>query len=70
MVTSRDAFFRTLGGFIRFKRLKLCFKRIIANYNFFEIIKVINYCHKSQVLHKFIKRLVFIKLHFIKFKII
>ena len=36
---------RTLGGligFIRFKRLKLCFKRIIANYNFFEIIKVIN----------------------------
>ena len=29
--------FLTLGGFIRFKRLKrlkLCFKSIIANYNF------------------------------------
>ena len=34
---TRDACFSTFGGFIRFKRfkrLKLCFKRIIANYNF------------------------------------
>ena len=39
----RDAFFLTLGGFKRFKRLKLCFKRIIAIYNFLKyIIKVIN----------------------------
>ena len=26
--------FRTLGGFISFKRLILCFKRIVANYFF------------------------------------